>query len=198
MSIGQRSARTEGCSRGSAEQIRSTAERTHLPHLNMLPPGVLRRPDHNANKAPRSPATHQGETTTTAVRNTPNKRRNREPFPCPQSPYRSPQIENPPHSVCVYLSLWILSSLFPIRVSVLVGALSSPTSPSRRWVFFQREASTPEPCHPAKPLEPWAPYVVSRPHRRLARRASSNYCGEALSDVHRQSDPIPDKPPFLE
>ena len=57
----------------------------------------------------------------------------------------------------------------------------------------------PKPCHPAKPLEPWAPSVVSRPHRRLARRASSNYCGEASSDDRRKSDPIPDEPPpFLE
>ena len=56
----------------------------------------------------------------------------------------------------------------------------------------------PKPRHPAKPLEPWAPSVVSRPHRRLARRASSNYCGEASSDNRRKSDPIPNEPPFLE
>ena len=56
----------------------------------------------------------------------------------------------------------------------------------------------PKPRHPAKPLEPWAPSVVSRPHRRLARQASSNYCGEASSDDCRKSDPIPNEPPFLE
>ena len=56
----------------------------------------------------------------------------------------------------------------------------------------------PKPRHPAKPLEPWAPSVVSRPHRRLARRASSNYRSEASSDDRRKSDPIPNEPPFLE
>ena len=92
---------------------RSTAKRTSL-CLNMLPLGILRKPNRNADKAPWSPATHQGETTTTTVRSMPNKHRNREPSPYPQSPCRLLQIENPPCSVCVYLSLWILSSLSPI------------------------------------------------------------------------------------
>ena len=72
-------------------------------------------------------------------------------FPYLPLPSESTQIENPYHSVCMYLSLWILSSLSPIRVSVLVGALSSPTLPSRRWVFFQHEASTQSLVTPQNP-----------------------------------------------
>ena len=78
---------------------------------------------------------------------------------------------------------------------MLVDALSSSMPLLRRWVFFQRKALTPSLVIPQNPLEPWAPSVVSRPHRRLARQASSNYCDEASSDDRWKSDPIPDEPP---